>query len=646
MIPSLDAFGGWGRRRRRNPANTTLADLYRPTWRFVDSPYFEYKSFLRNAAGTAYPSLSLNPSVPLLPGTRVGIVGGGIAGLVAAYELTKLGATVSIFEATARLGGRMYTINWGNGALAEMGAMRVPESARLFWHYLGQMLPGTTPMTAFPNPGVVATLLNYGSVLRTWGGAAGGSPGGIFDTIIYQLLDPNNGAYNTQIVYYGATIDDIYRILASASPSQAELELVALWWARAIRQFDKKTFLEATLELVVEAGYPAWDNNMIEAFATLGFGTGGFGPLFPVSFLEILRLIIWRYDTEYEVPGGMARMIDWFAAEITRIGRENGNPPTFYVSTPVDRVIAQPDRVTVQDASGTQRTFDFVIATGTGRGMQRYGLDLNGATAPFDPANVTQGGSSTVPVNLVSSTQNGMREVNMVGASKVFQLYSTKPWIANANWPKNSVGEPVKTVLADKVFRQSYFLDPSPNDNSAPVVGLISYAWNNESTKVAALTPVQRQALYKKAYDSSTTTAGPMQVIGASIQPNASNIASLSWENEPHMLGAFKLDAPNGYYRTASLVFHYTLGGFLAGTAATSWQRVYLAGDTMSFYGGWIEGAMMSAINAVTGLANARLHYTYAQMQAAIRSAVVMDWTKAWGYGTAHAIQWQRIGTA
>lgn len=643
MIPSLDIFGGWGR-RSRNAANTTLADLYTPTWRFVDTPHFDYKSFLRSPTGVAYQSLSLNPGIPLLPGTSIGIIGAGISGLVAAYELVRLGARVTIYEATNRAGGRMSTVALGSStALAELGAMRVPESSRLFWHYLGLMLPGTTRMTAFPNPGVVATLLNFGSTTQIWGGAAGGSPGGIFDTIITQLLDPVAGAYNTQIVYDGLNIDAIYTILANPSPTPAQIDSVTRWWRQAVHDFDQKSFLEATLELVVQAGYPAWTPNMIEAFATLGFGTGGFGPLFPVSFLDILRLIIWRYDTEYEVPNGMESMVNWFLTQITVQGLLGGNLAPVVYNTPVTRIAASATYAELQLASSTVVRHDFVIATGTARSMQRYGLDLNGQFGPYNPDNVTA--SFVDGVNLTSSVQTGLRDVNMVGASKVFQRYSVKPWITNGAWPKNSANEPVKTVLTDKLFRQSYFLDPSPTNSTAPVVGLISYAWNNESTKVAALNPTTRQTLYRLSYLESTTASGAMNVIGASINPNEPYVASISWENEPYVLGGFKLDAPNGYYWTASLAFHYTVGGYLDGTVAARWQRVYMAGDTMSFYGGWIEGAMMAAINAVTGVANARLHYTLPQMTTAIRSAALMDRTKAWGEGTSWGITWKRIGT-
>lgn len=40
---------------------------------------------------------------------RIAVIGGGIAGLTAAYELTRRGADVALYEASARLGGKIHT---------------------------------------------------------------------------------------------------------------------------------------------------------------------------------------------------------------------------------------------------------------------------------------------------------------------------------------------------------------------------------------------------------------------------------------------------------------------------------------------------------------------------------------------------------
>src|SRR5829696_2121466 len=60
---------------------------------------------------------------------RLLIVGSGLAGLSAAYELTQAGHDVTILEARTRPGGRVHTLRdpFPDGLYAEAGASRVPN---------------------------------------------------------------------------------------------------------------------------------------------------------------------------------------------------------------------------------------------------------------------------------------------------------------------------------------------------------------------------------------------------------------------------------------------------------------------------------------------------------------------------------------
>ncbi len=62
------------------------------------------------------------------PGKRVVIIGGGIAGLVAAFELKRQGHEPLVLEAQYRVGGRVQTLrDFAPGLHAEAGAMRIPR---------------------------------------------------------------------------------------------------------------------------------------------------------------------------------------------------------------------------------------------------------------------------------------------------------------------------------------------------------------------------------------------------------------------------------------------------------------------------------------------------------------------------------------
>lgn len=70
---------------------------------------------------------------------HVVILGAGMSGLVAAYELLKLGNTVEIIEASGAAGGRVHTHYFKDGSYAELGAMRVPITHDYTYHYIDEM---------------------------------------------------------------------------------------------------------------------------------------------------------------------------------------------------------------------------------------------------------------------------------------------------------------------------------------------------------------------------------------------------------------------------------------------------------------------------------------------------------------------------
>lgn len=104
------------------------------------------RQFLRRSAiAVAGAGLSPSPlsgavrSVVLSgPARKVLILGAGMAGLVAGYELSKLGHEVIILEARTRPGGRVHTLRepFSDGLYAEAGAARIPDNHELTLKYV------------------------------------------------------------------------------------------------------------------------------------------------------------------------------------------------------------------------------------------------------------------------------------------------------------------------------------------------------------------------------------------------------------------------------------------------------------------------------------------------------------------------------
>ena len=98
------------------------------------------RQFLKRSALTAA-GLTLSRSAFAFAGVapqKIIIIGAGMAGLSAAYELTQLGHDVTILEARARPGGRVQTLRepFSDGLYAEAGAARIPDNHDLTLKYV------------------------------------------------------------------------------------------------------------------------------------------------------------------------------------------------------------------------------------------------------------------------------------------------------------------------------------------------------------------------------------------------------------------------------------------------------------------------------------------------------------------------------
>ncbi|MEH2178215.1 flavin monoamine oxidase family protein [Nostoc sp.] len=82
---------------------------------------------------------------------RVIVVGAGLAGLTAAYELVRAGFDVQVFEARERVGGRVQTVFFGAEQHGELGAEFVDDNHTALISYASQFNLMLEPAFKFPD---------------------------------------------------------------------------------------------------------------------------------------------------------------------------------------------------------------------------------------------------------------------------------------------------------------------------------------------------------------------------------------------------------------------------------------------------------------------------------------------------------------
>jgi monoamine oxidase len=90
---------------------------------------------LRGVEGLSQDRTTHFPEETLLPKRQVAVIGAGLSGLAAAYELQGLGYDVQVFEARSRVGGRVESLlSFAPGKIAEGGGELIGSNHAL-WNY-------------------------------------------------------------------------------------------------------------------------------------------------------------------------------------------------------------------------------------------------------------------------------------------------------------------------------------------------------------------------------------------------------------------------------------------------------------------------------------------------------------------------------
>lgn len=330
--------------------------------------------------------------------------------------------------------------------------------------------------------------------------------------------------------------------------------------------FANCSFYNGLVKVFAQPGAPGGPWNMptdFEIFGALGVGSGGFGPLYPITFLDIVRLVVDELETDQQfVPGGIQSVVSALAQAIT--GRVKVNQGKRLIGLARER-----DGVTLHfDDKTTQHCARAVLAVSS-RAAQIAGLTDFVGTAGF----------------LTAEQSTALRNVHMTNSSKVFVMTASKFWLRDKTLPW--------TIQSDTLTRGTYCLDYTPQQGASGYgVVLLSYTWEDDSTKQMTLTS-KEQRVNRLVADIARFNPAFAEHVVPVKGDYATYTKVIDWQAQPGYFGAFKLSLPGTDNLTQQLFFQFQC----AGTQAD--RGLYLAGDSYSYTGGWAESAVQTALNSV-----------------------------------------------
>ncbi len=508
---------------------------------------FDYQRWLSHPAGLGeIPGES--------HGTEIAVVGAGVSGIVAAYELARLGLRPVVYEA-GRMGGRLRSERFGtaNDVVAELGGMRFPESGRAFYHYVSLLGLTTRP---FPNPLTEAA----GTTVVDLAG----------EPIFARTIDDLPVIFHEVAEAWDAALEEGARLSEMTAALQTgDTATIKTIWNDIVEAWDDRTFYDflATSESFAKLSF-----RHREIFGQVGFGTGGWDSDFPNTMLEILRVVMSGFEDDQNlIVGGSEQLVRQLwdrPLEDPAHWPAQTSLSSLHAGAPKPGVAAlkriDDGRIAVTDRHGNERSFAAVLNT-----TQSWLLTTN----------------IEVDESLFSQKHwMALDRTRYMQSSKTFVMVDRPFW--NDIDPETGFGV-MGMTLTDRNTRGTYLFDNGPD---MPAVMCLTYAWMGDAMKVLPKSADERARLaldtLEKIYPSLDIRS---HVIGEPI--------TVSWETDPNFLGAFKGALPGHYRYNRRMFSHFRQSNF-----EPAHRGIFLAGDDVSWTPGWADGAVSTALNAVWGI--------------------------------------------
>ncbi|KAK3588182.1 hypothetical protein CHS0354_012244 [Potamilus streckersoni] len=472
------------------------------------------------------------------------IVGAGISGLVAAYELEQAGHKTTIIELTNRVGGRVKTVHeFPKGLHAEGGAMRIPPSHFLTWHYLKLF---KIKMRPFKNKNPKGFLYLFGNkiTLEDWE-----KDNGKWTNAFWPGWDANLSPEMKENGISG--ILDLYR--ETVRPVKEELikDHSEEGWDKWTNKWSKLSMLEFFRSDQYQAKNEPRLRPWTEA-AILAYKMSGYNIILDQSMVEYLRdeLGGWWQEELYTPEDGMSALLEAF------IG-----PNKYGWNKNVELLNQINFGIRVQEVE-LMDTNDQVKVTGTNTQSGEHVCYQGDAVILALPLTILR----QLKLPLEPKQQMALADITYEASTKVLLQFRKRFW-------QDSVGQGGFTITDRPIGQIKYpGWDGSPYTKDDRGI-LVSYTWGQDALTLGAQT-------------SDQAVASALQEV-CKIHPEAKQYFEhgvvQAWSSDPASQGAFACIRPFEYINNKDVLTNPI-------------HPVYLAGDAISWANGWIQGALMSGL--------------------------------------------------